>query len=73
MACSIPISLLIHRRIADGTEALLMARDLATAFADIADAGDLWTAERLTLGSEIILEGEALKAAVSASRARAAA
>jgi hypothetical protein len=73
MACSIPICLLIHRRMADGTEALLMAPDLATALADIADAGDFWTAERITLGSEIILEGEALEAAVSASRARAAA
>ena len=73
MACSIPICLLIHRRMADGSDGLLMAPDLETAMADIAAAGGAWIAERITFGPETVLEGDALAASVSASQAPAAA
>lgn len=73
VACSIPICLLIHRRMADGSDGLLMAPDMATALTDIAGAGGAWTAERITLGSETVLEGEALAAAVRQSAAPATA
>ena len=73
MACSIPICLLIHRRMSDGSDGLLMAPDLATALADIAGAGGAWTAERITYGLETVLEGTALAAAVSESLAPAVA
>ncbi|HBK04723.1 MAG TPA: hypothetical protein DDZ81_02540 [Acetobacteraceae bacterium] len=58
---------------ADGSEGLLMAPDLATALADIAGAGGVWTAERITLGPETVLEGAALATAVSESLAPATA
>jgi len=50
-----------------------MAPDLATALADIAGAGGVWTAERITLGPETVLEGAALATAVSESLAPATA
>ncbi|MDR3532954.1 MAG: hypothetical protein P4L90_20650 [Rhodopila sp.] len=41
-----------------------MAADLATALSDAAVAGDAWTAQRITLGKETVLEGEALRRAI---------
>lgn len=73
MACSIPICFLIHRHMTDGSDGLLMAPDMATALADIASAGGAWTAERITLGSETVMEGEALAVAVRQSAAPATA
>jgi hypothetical protein len=64
MTCSIPLCLLIHRRMADGSRGLLMAPDLATALTDIIQAGDAWIAERITFGKETVLDGEALEQAV---------
>jgi hypothetical protein len=64
MVCSIPICFLIHRTMADGSEGLLMAPDMKTALADIAQAIGAWEAQRITLGRETILEGEALRQAV---------
>ncbi len=45
-------------------EGLLMAPDLSTALTDAANAGDSWQAHRITLGTEVVLEGESLTAAV---------
>lgn len=64
MTCSPPICFLLHRVRADGTQGMLMAPDLATALADAA-AGDGWMAERITLGRETVLEGEALRRAIA--------
>jgi hypothetical protein len=64
MACSIPICFLIHRTMADGSDGLLMAPDLTTALADAAQANGAWTAQRITLGQETVLEGEALAQAI---------
>lgn len=64
MTCSVPLCLLIHRRMADGSEGLLMAPDLATALSDITQGGDAWTAERITFGRETILHGEELAQAL---------
>ena len=64
MACSVPICFLIDRTMADGSEGLLMAPDLSTALADAAHANGTWTAKRITLGKDIILEGEALALAI---------
>jgi hypothetical protein len=64
MTCSVPLCLLIHRRMADGSQGLLMAPDLPTALADIVQAGDAWTAEKITLGRETLLQGEQLAHAV---------
>jgi hypothetical protein len=60
MSCSAPIYYLLHRVHADGHTGLLMAPDLETALSD-ARAGDGWTPERITLGRETILEGDALR------------
>jgi hypothetical protein len=67
MTCSIPLCLLIQRRLADGSQGWLMAPDLSSALSDIIQAGDAWTAERITLGQETILEGEELAQAVHAA------
>lgn len=67
MACGVPICYLVHRRMADGSEGLLMAPDLATALRDAATAGAGWTAERITFGRDIVLEGEALQRAVASA------
>ena len=64
MACSEPICFLIHRTMADGSDGLLMAPDLGTALADVAQANGTWTAQRITLGRETVLVGEALARAV---------
>ena len=64
MTCSRPICFLIHRSMADGSEGLLMAPDLTTALSDVASAGREWTALRITLGKETVLEGDALDQAV---------
>ncbi len=64
MACPVPICFLIDRTMADGSEGLLMAPDLSTALADAAHANGTWTAKRITLGKEVILEGEALALAI---------
>jgi hypothetical protein len=69
MACSVPFCFLIHRTMADGSEGLLMAPDLSTALADAARAGGAWEAQRITLGKDTILEGEALAVAVRQSAA----
>jgi hypothetical protein len=70
MACSVPICFLIHRIMADGSEGLLMAPDLATALADAAHSDGAWQVQRITLGQEVILEGKALAAAVAERAAR---
>ena len=41
-----------------------MAPDLTTALSDVASAGREWTALRITLGKETVLEGDALDQAV---------
>lgn len=64
MGCSVPICVLIHRTMADGSDGLLMAPDLATALTDAAGAKGAWTARSITSGSEILLEGEALARAI---------
>ena len=64
MTCSIPLCLLIQRRMEDGSQGWLMAPDLATALSDIIQAGNTWTAERITLGNETVLEGEELAQAI---------
>jgi hypothetical protein len=64
MTCSIPLGLLIQRRMDDGSVGWLMAPDLSTALCDIIQAGDTSTAERITLGRETVLEGEKLAQAV---------
>lgn len=69
MTCSPPICYLLHRLRADGSSGMLMAPDLATALADAA-AGDGWTPERITLGRETVLEGEALRQAIAEAAAR---
>ncbi len=64
MTCSVPLCLLIQRRMADGSAGWLMAPDLPTALSDIIQARGTWTAERITLGTETVLEGEDLAQAV---------
>jgi hypothetical protein len=49
---------------ADGSETLLMAPDLQTALRDVAGAGDAWRADKITMGRDVVMEGEALAAAV---------
>jgi hypothetical protein len=68
MTCSVPICLLLHRLMPDGTEALLMAPDLTTALSDAAqaEAAGEWTAQRITAGRDTLLEGEALREAIAA-------
>jgi hypothetical protein len=70
MTCSVPLCLLIHRRMADGSLGWLMAPDLATAMSDIIQAGDTWIAERIMLGQETVLEGEHLTQAIRAASQR---
>ncbi len=67
MACSVPIYYLLQREAADGSEGLLMAPDLATALADAADPA--WRPVRITFGRQVLLEGEALSAAIAERRA----
>ncbi len=67
MTCSVPLCLLIQRRMADGSVGWLMAPDLASALSDIILAGDAWIAERITLGQETVLEGEELAQATRAA------
>ena len=66
MACSVPIYYLLQREAADGSEGLLMAPDLATALADAADPA--WRPVRITFGRQVLLEGEALSAAIAERR-----
>jgi hypothetical protein len=68
MACSVPLCFLIHRTMADGSDGLLMAPDLATALADAAHADGAWTAQCITLGRETVLEGDALTRAIREAR-----
>ncbi|MBN8926729.1 MAG: hypothetical protein J0H19_08900 [Rhodospirillales bacterium] len=70
MSCFAPIGYLLHRTRADGTEGLLMAPDLATAVRDAA-MGEGWTAQQITCGRDVVLEGDALRAAIAASRRNA--
>lgn len=67
MACFPPICYLLHRVMPDGTKGLLMAPDLPTALADAADAErtGAWHATHITLGRDIVLEGDALRAAIA--------
>ena len=67
MACSVPIYYLLERIAADGGESLLMEPDLATALADAADPA--YRPVRITFGRQIVLEGEALAAAIAERRA----
>ncbi len=66
MTCSMPIFHLLHIVHADGTAGLRMEPDLAAALAEAAAAerGGSWRAERITLGRDTVLEGEALRAAL---------
>lgn len=66
MTCSMPIFHLLHVVYADGSAGLRMEPDLDAALADAAEAErtGAWRAERLTLGREIVLEGEALRAGI---------
>jgi hypothetical protein len=64
MTCSIPLGLLIQRRMEDGSVGWLIAPDLPTALSDIIRASDSWTAERITLGNETVMEGDDLVQAV---------
>jgi hypothetical protein len=68
MACSVPIYYLLHREAADGTEGLLMEPDLATALDD-AIADPAWRPVRITFGRQVVLEGDALAAAIAERRA----
>jgi hypothetical protein len=68
MTCSVPICFLIHRTMADGSDGLLMAPDLTTALLDAAHADGAWTAQRITLGRETVLEGDALTGAIREAR-----
>jgi hypothetical protein len=72
MACFAPICYLLHRVMADGTDALLMEPDLGEALADSARAELLgaWRTERITLGHETVLEGDALRAAIAQAAAQ---
>lgn len=66
MACFVPICVMIERTMADGAETFLLASDLATALADAAralEAGE-WTARRISMGRDTVLEGEALTRAI---------
>ncbi|MGE4046634.1 MAG: hypothetical protein AB7F35_17375 [Acetobacteraceae bacterium] len=67
MACFAPIYYLIHRTMPDGSEGLLMAADVSTAVADaaVAAASGAWTAEKITQGRDVVLEGEALREAIA--------
>lgn len=66
MACFVPICVMIERTMADGAETFLLAPDLPTALADAAaaQAAGEWTARRLVLGRESVLEGETLEQAI---------
>lgn len=67
MSCFAPIGYLLHRTRVDGTEGLLMAPDLATAVRDAA-ADEGWTAQQITRGRDVVLEGDALQEAIAAAR-----
>jgi hypothetical protein len=64
MACSVPICYLLHREAADGAENLLMEPDISTALAD-AVSDPAWRPVRITFGRQIVLEGDALMAAIA--------
>ena len=65
MACSVPICYLLHRQSDEGVENLLMEPDLLSALLDAA-SDPAWRAVRITFGRQVVLEGEALDAAVAA-------
>jgi hypothetical protein len=67
MACSVPICFLLHRESADGAENLLMEPDLPSALDDAA-SDPAWIAIRITFGRQIVLEGDALIAAIAKRR-----
>ena len=69
MACSIPIFYLMDIVYADGTTGLRMEPDLAAALAEAAEAeqAGAWRAERITLGRETVLEGDALRQEIGAA------
>ncbi len=66
MTCSIPICVMIERRMPDGSDSLLLAPDLAGALADAARAERerSWIAQRISLNRDTNLEGEALRQAI---------
>ncbi len=61
-----PICALIERVMADGSEGLLMAADLQAALTEAARARSdgAWTATRISMGRELVLDGEALEQAI---------
>jgi hypothetical protein len=68
VTCSIPICHLLHIVYADGSAGLRMEPDLPAALAEAAEAerAGLWRAEQVTLGRDIVLEGDALQRELSA-------
>jgi hypothetical protein len=68
MACSIPTCVLIERIMPDGSETLLMATDLSSALTEAAQAHatGAWFANRVVMGRDAVLEGDALAEAISA-------
>jgi hypothetical protein len=67
VTCSIPICVLIERTMPDGSETLLMAPDLPTALSDavLAQASGAWTARRMVLGRDAVLQDDALAEAIA--------
>lgn len=61
---------MIERTMADGSETFLLAPDLATALADAtqAHAAGEWTARRVVIGRDSVLEGEELALALRSVR-----
>ena len=66
MTCSIPICVMIERLMPDGSGSFLLAVDLAGALAEAAQAerDGAWRAQRISLGRDSSLEGEALRQAI---------
>jgi len=62
---------MIERAMADGSEGLLLARNLATAPADAAQAAGASTVRRMVLDRQSVLEGARLRQASHVAAARA--
>lgn len=74
MTCSIPICVMIERLMPDGSDLFLLAVDLASALGEAAEAerDGAWQAQRISLGRDTSLEGEALRRAIQAASDRIA-
>jgi hypothetical protein len=68
MACSVPICYLLHRESENGADSLLMEPDLPSALTDAVSDPALRPV-RITFGRQVVLEGEALLAAIAERRA----